>query len=62
MPGVEAFNRTCQFLRFKPAFDVFVRKRYYFFASGQVFKGGVLLAPRAHFFRVSHAKKKHQDA
>jgi hypothetical protein len=36
MPGVEAFNRHCQLFRFKPALDVFVRKRYYFFARGQV--------------------------
>jgi hypothetical protein len=38
MPGVEAFNGSGQLLRFKPTFDVFVRKRYYFFARRQVFK------------------------
>jgi Peptidase family M28 len=36
--AVEASDRSCQLLRFKPALDVFARKRYYFFTRCKVLK------------------------
>ena len=53
MPGVEALNRSCQLLRLKPAFDIFARKRYYFFARCQVLEAKCASTSRTFLWRLA---------